>query len=44
MQEKLFKVEQSTITSNDYYTPAWIFEKMGLEFDLDVASPPDGIP
>lgn len=27
-------------TSDDYYTPAWVFEALGLEFDLDVASPP----
>lgn len=44
MQGKLFNVEQSNISSNDYYTPAWIFEKMALRFDLDVASPPNGIP
>jgi len=27
-------------TSDDYYTPAWVFEALGLQFDLDVASPP----
>lgn len=27
-------------TSDDYYTPAWVFEALGLDFDLDVASPP----
>ena len=43
MQEPLFRHEQQGISSNDYYTPAWIFEKMGLQFDLDVASPPGGI-
>lgn len=26
--------------SDEYYTPAWIFEELGLTFDLDVASPP----
>lgn len=34
-------------TTDDYYTPAWVFEKLGLEFDLDVASPlvaPEWIP
>jgi hypothetical protein len=31
-------------TSDDYYTPAWVFERMGLTFDIDVASPPGGIP
>ena len=40
----LFGVEQEIITSDDYYTPAWLFEDMGVEFDLDVASPPGGVP
>lgn len=31
-------------TSDDYYTPPFIFEKLGLEFDLDVAGPWGGIP
>jgi hypothetical protein len=31
-------------TSDDYYTPAWVFEAMGLEFDLDPCSPPELIP
>ena len=31
-------------TSDDHYTPAWLFDAMGLEFDLDVASPPGGVP
>lgn len=31
-------------TTDDHYTPAWIFEAMGLEFDLDVAAPPGGVP
>ena len=43
-QQKLFNVEQHGLSSNDYYTPAWIFEKMQIDFDLDVASPPNGIP
>ena len=25
--------------ANEYYTPSWIFEGMGLRFDLDVCSP-----
>ena len=33
-----------TITSDDYYTPAWVFEKMGLEFDTDPAQPIGGTP
>jgi hypothetical protein len=30
------------ITSDDCYTPRWVFDAMGLEFDLDVAAPPGG--
>lgn len=36
----LFAVEQSERTSDDYLTPRWVFDTLGLEFDLDVASPP----
>lgn len=25
--------------NNEYYTPAWVFETLAIEFDLDVASP-----
>lgn len=31
-------------TKDDCYTPAWIFEHMAVEFDLDVAAPPGGVP
>ena len=31
-------------TSDDYYTPPFIFEALGLHFDLDVCSPPNGAP
>lgn len=44
LEPRLFPVEQHELTSDDYYTPAWVFERMGLTFDLDVASPPGGIP
>jgi hypothetical protein len=40
----LFGVEQQEFTSDDYYTPAWVFERMGIRFDLDVCSPPGGPP
>lgn len=43
-QERLLVVEQSAPTTDDYYTPRWIFERMCISFDLDVAAPPDGIP
>jgi hypothetical protein len=41
---RLFEVHQHELTSDDYYTPAWVFERMELEFDLDVCAPPGGIP
>ena len=44
IQERLFAVEQTTYTTDDYYTPKWIFDALGLTFDLDVASPPGGPP
>ena len=31
-------------TSDDYYTPPAIFEALGLTYDIDVASPPGGVP
>jgi len=31
-------------TSDDYYTPPFIFEALGIEFDLDVSAPPNGVP
>jgi hypothetical protein len=43
-QQRLFPTPQEQLTSDDYYTPAWIFDALGLHFDLDVASPPDGPP
>lgn len=30
--------------NNDYYTPKWMFEKLALTFDLDVAAPEGGLP
>jgi len=41
-QSNLFGLEQSELTSNDYYTPRWIFDELGLEFDMDVCGPPGG--
>ena len=32
------------IASVDWWTPPEVFEKIGLEFDLDVASPDGGVP
>ncbi len=30
------------VTSDDCYTPRWVFDAMGLHFDLDVAALPGG--
>ena len=43
-QLSMLGVEQTERTSDDYYTPAWVFERMGIRFDLDVCAPPGGIP
>lgn len=37
---QLFEQEQ-TKTTDDWYTPKWVFDGLGLTFDLDVASPGD---
>jgi len=41
-QESLFPMPQQGKTSDDYWTPKWIFDALGIEFDLDVACPPQG--
>ena len=43
-QLTLFGAEQTELTSDDYYTPKWIFDALGIVFDIDVASPPHGPP
>ena len=40
----LFTHVSESVTTNDYYTPKWLFDAMGLEFDIDVAAPEHGIP
>lgn len=44
MNETLFPLPSDAIavTSDDCYTPRWVFDAMGLHFDLDVAAPPGG--
>jgi len=44
IQPALFGAEQERLTKDDHYTPKWIFDALGLHFDIDVASPPGGIP
>ncbi len=43
-QPRLFATPQEQLTSDDYYTPAWVFERMAIKFDLDVCAPPGGVP
>lgn len=31
------------LDSDAWYTPRWVFDGLGIEFDLDVAAPADGI-
>jgi hypothetical protein len=40
----LFHQEPTETTPDDYYTPKWVFDALGVTFDLDVASPPGGPP
>lgn len=44
MSEVLFPIGAGDIafTSDDCYTPRWVFDAMGLDFDLDVAAPIGG--
>ena len=41
-QYQLFPTPQTTTTSDDYYTPKWLFDALNVTFDLDVACPPQG--
>jgi len=41
-QQTLFNTPQQNLTSDDYYTPPWIFDKLQITFDLDVAAPTGG--
>lgn len=38
----LFSHEVQGLESDERYTPAWVFDGLGLTFDLDPASPADG--
>ena len=40
----LFTMPQTALSTNDHYTPKWIFDLLGVEFDIDVAAPVQGIP
>lgn len=41
-QLPLFGQPQTSKTSDDYYTPRWIFDALNLRYDIDVAAPPGG--
>ena len=43
-QPQLFLTPIQTSDSDERYTPAWIFDDLGCEFDIDVAAPPGGVP
>lgn len=40
---RLFAIDDA-LDSDAWYTPAWVFEGLGVTFDLDVASPDGGLP
>lgn len=44
MTAALFSLPSDAVaaTSDDCYTPRWVFDAMGLRFDLDVAAPVGG--
>jgi hypothetical protein len=44
IQDSLFNITDHQTTSDDHYTPKWIFDVLNVQFDIDVASPPGGIP
>jgi hypothetical protein len=44
LQDKLFGLQQTQLTSDDHYTPKWVFDRLNLLFDIDVAAPPNGSP
>lgn len=33
-----------SLGTDEYFTPRWVFDRLGLDFDLDVAAPPGGAP
>ena len=44
IQDTLFNLDQTELSTNDHYTPKWVFDLLGLTFDIDVAAPPGGVP
>ena len=44
MQDSLFNYVNEDVTTNDHYTPKWVFDLLGVTFDIDVAAPLGGVP
>ena len=44
MQDSLFTYVNVETTTNDHYTPKWVFDLLDVTFDLDVAAPVGGVP
>jgi len=44
VQQSLISVGQGQLTKDDWYTPRWVFDALGLTFDIDVCAPPGGVP
>ncbi len=42
--EGKYVVCDTTRTNMEWYTPEWIFNKLDMEFDIDVCAPQGGIP
>lgn len=43
MSARLFGIEDA-LDSDAWYTPEWVFDGLGVRFDLDVAAPADPLP
>ena len=43
MSARLFAIDDA-LDSDAWYTPAWVFDGLGVTFDIDVAAPAGGLP
>lgn len=44
LKKKGFTHESQAAETTSWYTPKWVFDKLGLEFDLDPCAPQGGVP
>lgn len=44
MNKSGFSHESQSAVSTDWYTPKWVFDSLGLVFDLDPCQPVGGVP